>query len=182
MKKRKKKAVINTSLIEIICDLDRLVKAPGISNFVKSRNIASLVNCSTTSVTRILAAWTRTEYSTDWKVVLDKYRELNDEEQLIRMYKHEGEVMSTNVITIEKNVPIPNPITNGRGGSYKYNFLSDLEIGDSFVINGNMPDYTPKAVRCVVYEKCKELGMSVTIRTLEGRSDSPQKIRVWRTA
>jgi len=185
MKKRKKKTAITTNLIETICILSRLVEQEGVarvSNFVKSRNIASLVGCSTTSVTRVLTAWTRVDKVTDWKVVLGKYKELNDEEQLKRMYKKEGEVMSTNVITIEKNIPIPRPLTNGRGGSYKYNFLSDLEIGDSFVINGNMPDYTPKAVRCQVYEKCKDMGMTVTIRTLEGRSDKPEKIRVWRTA
>ena len=89
--------------------------------------------------------------------------------------------MSTNIITIEKDIPVPEPIIE-RGVSHKYNFLSNLEVGDSFMINGNMPDYTPKAVRCQAYDKCKKMGMTITIRTLEGKSDKPKKIRVWRIA
>ncbi len=45
-----------------------------------------------------------------------------------------------------------------------------------------MPDYTPGALRSKAYELCKEMGMKITIRTLEGPSDKPKKIRVWRTA
>ena len=90
--------------------------------------------------------------------------------------------MSTNVITIEKNIPIPEPMITNGGRTGKYKFLSNLEVGDSFVVNGQMPDYSPKSVRCQVYEKSKQLGMTVTVRTLEGTSDKPTKIRIWRTA
>ena len=93
---------------------------------------------------------------------------------------NKGEVMSTNVIMIERNIPIPLPQTGHKGPHKKYNFLTSLEIGDSVEINGNMPDYSPKAVRCKAYELCKELGMTITIRTLEGTSDTPKKIRIWR--
>ena len=180
MKKRRKKAIITTQLIERICAINKVIGLR-MTLYAKSKHISLLVGCSNTSVQRIIKAHIATNYSTDWKIVLNEYRDLNDEEQLIRMYKNEGEVMSTNIITIEKGIPIPNP-TTARGGAQKYDFLKGLEIGDSFVVNGHMPDFTPKAVRCQVYDKCKELGMTVTIRTLEGKSDSPQKIRVWRTA
>jgi len=180
MKKKRKKAVITAKLIEKVCTINKLIGL-SMTLYAKSKHISLLVGCSHTSVQRIIKAHIASGYSTDWKVVLKEYRGLNDEEQLIRMYKQEGEVMSTNIITIEKNVPIPDPIRPlGRG--MKYDFLKTLEVGDSFVVNGQTPDFTPKAVRCQVYEKSKELNMTVTIRTLKGKSDSPEMIRVWRIA
>jgi len=180
MKKRIKKAVITAKLIEKVCTINKIIGLR-MTLYAKSKHIGLLIGCSHTSVRRIIKAHIAKNYSTDWKVVLKEYRGLSDEEQLIRMYKHEGEVMSTNIITIEKGVPIPTP-NIVRGPAQKYDFLKTLEIGDSFAVNGQMPDFTPKAVRSQVYDKCKELGMTVTIRTLEGKSDSPEKIRIWRTA
>jgi len=87
--------------------------------------------------------------------------------------------MSTNVITIEKNVPRPN-VHRGTGGlTPKYDFLSTLEIGDSFVINGNMPDYKPTC-SSTLYAQAKERGLKVSIRTEEGPAKLPTRIRVWR--
>ena len=90
----------------------------------------------------------------------------------------------TNVITIEKNIPIPT--ITGRGAGDKYAFMELLESGDSFVINGNTPDMTPKAVKCWVYNQRKKgktpelRARRYTIRTLSGKSISPVSIRVWR--
>ena len=87
--------------------------------------------------------------------------------------------MSTNVITIEKNVPRP-PIRMRDGKRAKYDFLSTLEIGDSFVINGNMPDYKP-GCSSTLYAQAKDRDLRISIRTEEGPSDKPTRIRVWRT-
>ena len=87
--------------------------------------------------------------------------------------------MSTNVITIEKNVPRP-PIRIRDGRRAKYDFLSTLEIGDSFVINGNMPDYKPTC-SSTLYAQAKDRDLRISIRTEEGPSDQPTRIRVWRT-
>ena len=88
--------------------------------------------------------------------------------------------MSTNVITIEKNVPRP-IVNRGTGGlTPKYDFLSTLEIGDSFVINGNMPDYKP-GCSSTLYAQAKDRDLRISIRTEEGPSDKPTRIRVWRT-
>ena len=181
MPKKKKKAIINVELIKAICTIAGISVSKQ-SIYAKSNYISSLVGCSNTSVRRVLEAHKATKYSTDWRVVLKMYRELLDEKQLIQMYKNEGKVMSTNVIRIERNVPIPKPNIGHRGPNKKYEFLTNLEVGDSFEINGNMPDYTPESVRSKAYEICKELGMTITIRTIEGSSDTPKKIRVWRTA
>ena len=86
--------------------------------------------------------------------------------------------MSTNVITIEKNVPRP-LVTRGNGHHPNYEFLSTLEIGDSFVINGNMPDYKPTC-SSTLYAQAKERGLKVSIRTEEGPAKLPTRIRVWR--
>ena len=51
-----------------------------------------------------------------------------------------------NVITIEKNIPIPEPRIAG-GRKFLYGFLRSVEVGDSFVINGNTPGFTQKVVR-----------------------------------
>ena len=86
-----------------------------------------------------------------------------------------------NVITIEKNIPIP-AIVNGRGCAEKYNFIQTMEIDDSFKINGNTPDYRAHRVRQYVYsgKTAKRYGMRFSIRTLEGPCKKPTAIRVWR--
>ena len=84
-----------------------------------------------------------------------------------------------NIITIEKNIPMPEIC--GRGCSQKYNFMDTMEIGDSFYINGNTPDFSTTTVRSHVYKRNAETEQSYTIRTMKGNSSKPQAIRVWRT-
>ena len=84
-----------------------------------------------------------------------------------------------NVITIEKNIPIP-AIVNGRGCAEKYNFIKTMEIDDSFKINGATPDFSPVGVRAHVYGLNSTTDRSYTIRTIEGSSSNPDAIRVWR--
>lgn len=90
----------------------------------------------------------------------------------------------TNVITIEKNVPIPMIIA--RGCADKYLFTHQLDVTDSCVINGNTPDMTPKSVRCWIYNQRTKATTSelrarrYTIRTLSGPSKNPTSIRIWR--
>lgn len=87
---------------------------------------------------------------------------------------------NTNVITIEKNIPVPAVITRNRD---KYMFLQNMVVGDSFVINGNTPDYSPESSRNYIYaEHSKKHNRRYTIRTLSGQSDKPTAIRVWRVA
>jgi|TARA_R110000824_G_scaffold2197_8_gene10334 hypothetical protein len=85
-----------------------------------------------------------------------------------------------NVITIEKNIPIP-AVINGRGCEEKYNFIKDMEIDDSFKINGVTPDFSPVGVRAHVYGLNSSTERTYTIRTIEGHSSNPIAIRVWRT-
>ena len=85
-----------------------------------------------------------------------------------------------NIITIEKNVPIPTPL-RGLNAS-KYKFMRKMDIGDSFVINGNTPDYDAAKVRSYIYSSKtnQRYGMKFSVRTLEGPSKEPTAIRVWR--
>ena len=85
-----------------------------------------------------------------------------------------------NVITIEKDVPIPTIIRPFDYG--KYEFMRGMEVGDSFKINGNTPDYKAHRVRQYVYsgKTAKRYGMRFSIRTLEGPCKKPTAIRVWR--
>jgi len=91
----------------------------------------------------------------------------------------------TNVITIEKNIPIP-PYSRGGGVFGKYNFIEVLIAGDSFVVNGNTPDITPRAIKCWIYNqrtkgKTADLrSRRYTMRTLSGSSLNPTSIRIWR--
>ena len=88
--------------------------------------------------------------------------------------------MKTNVITIEKEVPIPELRYNN--GKVKYKFLDNMEVGDSFIINGNTPDYRPKGVRQYLYGQHFKTGHKrrYTIRTLSGPNENPNSIRCWR--
>lgn len=85
-----------------------------------------------------------------------------------------------NVITIEKDVPIPPIIRPFDYG--KYEFMRGMEVGDSFKINGNTPDYKAHRVRSYVYsgKTAKRYGMRFSIRTLKGPCKKPTAIRVWR--
>ena len=84
-----------------------------------------------------------------------------------------------NVITIEKDVPIPE--TRVGYNRLKYTFLKTMKVGDSFCINGNTPNYNPKAVRSHVYGRhSTKTQTRYTVRTLRGGTDSPLAIRVWR--
>ena len=93
--------------------------------------------------------------------------------------------MSTNVIRIDKNIPLPQ--ASGRGGLIgKYDFILGLEEGDSFVINGNTPDITPRAIKCWVYNQPRKgkttsaRNRKYACRTLGGTSTNPTSIRIWR--
>lgn len=74
--------------------------------------------------------------------------------------------MSTNY-KIEKNIPITNI------GSYKrkheYAFLKELEIGDSFLIDGELKD-TMRLTSC-----CRRLGFNTSQRKI-----SSNQYRLWR--
>ena len=84
-----------------------------------------------------------------------------------------------NVITIEKNVPIPE--LSWSCNTTKYNFMDNLELTDSFYINGNTPDFSPVSVRSYVYGLNSKTDRKYTIRTIEGPSKNPVAIRIWRT-
>ena len=88
--------------------------------------------------------------------------------------------LETNVITIEKNIPIPD--RNHHHAISKYHFVKKMEIGDSFKINGNTPNFSPKRVRQYMYNlnARKSLKMKFTVHTLKGTGPNPDSIRVWR--
>ena len=89
-------------------------------------------------------------------------------------------MQNTNVITIESGIPIPE-VAWARTTA-KYNFMDNLNVTDSFAINGNTPDFTPKGVRQHLYGKhhVKNSNRRYTIRTTSGHHSKPRAIRVWR--
>ena len=88
--------------------------------------------------------------------------------------------IETNVITIEKNIPIPD--RNHYNAVSKYSFVHNMEVGESFKINGNTPDFNPKRVRQYMYNlnAKKSLAMRFTVHTIDGTGRKPKAIRVWR--
>ena len=95
-----------------------------------------------------------------------------------------GRTMKTtgvNIITIEKNVPLPKRLRGVRE-SFKYVFMNRMQVGDSFSVNEDHPDYSPHAVRCYVHSKRARTGSrKYATRTIKGNSKNPTAIRVWRT-
>ena len=88
-------------------------------------------------------------------------------------------MQNVNIITIEKNIPIP-PVVWERANPEKYNFIHSMEVGDSFKVNGNTPNFFPTTVRSHIYGINSKGKKQFTIRTLEGCSQNPIAIRVWR--
>ena len=86
-----------------------------------------------------------------------------------------------NVITIEKNIPIPT-LTWSTRNPEKYRFVQAMELLDSFKVNGNTPDFSPSTVRSYIYGLNSKGERKFTIRTLDGHSNNPKAIRVWRIA
>tara|TARA_Y100001938_G_scaffold141482_1_gene211314 strand:- start:1431 stop:1706 length:276 start_codon:yes stop_codon:yes gene_type:complete len=87
---------------------------------------------------------------------------------------------NTNIITIEKGVEMPP--ARGYTNHDKYNFVDKMDIGDSFVINDNTPDFSPENTRKHMYLRNarKKSGVKYAVRTISGHSKTPEAIRVWR--
>ena len=94
--------------------------------------------------------------------------------------------MIPNVIRIDKDVPIPSRMFFGRHS--RYGFIKELEIGDSFVVNGNTPDFNPKGAMSTVYSLAcgfrkkggKFSNFRVSCRVLRGTHSNPRSVRIWR--
>ena len=93
--------------------------------------------------------------------------------------------MIPNVIKIDRNVPVPKMLYHRTS---RYDFLKHLDVGDSFVINGDTPDYNPKQASSSCYSFALSLrrkgGMHknfrIACRTLEGSFRRPRSVRIWR--
>ena len=88
-------------------------------------------------------------------------------------------------IKIRSNVTLPpifRPVMN------KYGFISLLEIGQSFEVNGDTPDYKAKSLAPAAYSvashvrKTTNRKFKIACRTIEGTSTNPIRSACWRTA
>ena len=93
----------------------------------------------------------------------------------------------SNVIHIRNNVPLPSPVMTRQLS--KYGFISMLEVGQSFEINGDTPDYNAKSLAPAAYAVAKHIRentrhrkFTVACRTLEGTSKKPVVVGCWRIA
>ena len=97
-----------------------------------------------------------------------------------------------NVIKIDKNIPLPK-VTHANRRSH-FHFLKSLEVGDSFMVNGNTPNLSPKSAMTACYSLAKKYrdlsvrgssdyqlrNFRISIRTQEGTSLKPKSVRIWR--
>ena len=98
--------------------------------------------------------------------------------------------MSTNIIKIEKNIPMPIPTQRGYGRTSRLSFIKEIEVGDSFVINGLTPDITPKSAISSVYSLATKLrkkggqyyNFRMAVKILQGNAKNPRSVRIWRVA
>ena len=90
-------------------------------------------------------------------------------------------------ILIRNNVPLPSP---DRGNTLsKYGFISTLEVGESFEVNGDTPDYKAKSLAPAAYAIAKHVRtttrnkkFTVACRTVHGTCKEPTVVGCWRTA
>ena len=86
-------------------------------------------------------------------------------------------------IKIRSNVDLP-PVF--RNGMLKYGFISLLEPGQSFEVNGDTPEYKPKSLSAAAYSvashvrKTTNKKFRISCRTIEGTSTNPIRSAVWR--
>tara|TARA_R100000656_G_scaffold29133_1_gene25446 strand:+ start:138 stop:458 length:321 start_codon:yes stop_codon:yes gene_type:complete len=88
-------------------------------------------------------------------------------------------------IKIRNNVSLPpvfRPVMN------KYGFISLLEVGESFEVNGDTPEYRAKSLAPAAYtvashvRKTTNKNFKIACRTIEGTSSEPIRSAVWRVA
>ena len=94
-------------------------------------------------------------------------------------------------IKIRNNVELPCP---ERGNLVsKYGFISTLEVGESFEVNGDTPDYKAKSLAPAAYAIAKHVRtttdrtirnkkFTVACRTVHGTCKDPLVVGCWRTA
>jgi len=90
-------------------------------------------------------------------------------------------------ITIRNNVPLPSP---ERGNIYsKYDFIRTLEVGESFEVNGDTPEFKAKSLAPAAYAVAKHVRsttrnkkFTVACRTVHGTCKEPTVVGCWRTA
>ena len=93
----------------------------------------------------------------------------------------------TNVIHIRNNVPLTSPIMTRQLS--KYGFISTLEVGESFEVNGDTPEFKARSLAPAAYAVAKYVRTStrnkkftIACRTLHGTCKDPLVVGVWRTA
>ena len=77
-------------------------------------------------------------------------------------------IIENTMLHIDKNIPIPD--SSGRGRKTEY-ILPELEVGDSFFVEGETSKYLAK----LFYQK-KKRNYELTARTMDGG------VRIWRAA
>ena len=88
-------------------------------------------------------------------------------------------------IKIRSNVSLP-PVF--RSMMNKYGFISLLEVGESFEVNGDTPEYRAKSLAPAAYtvashvRKTTNRSFKVACRTIEGTSSEPIRSAGWRVA
>ena len=88
-------------------------------------------------------------------------------------------------IKIRSNVDLP-PVH--RSMMNKYGFISLLEVGESFEVNGDTPNYKAKSLSAAAYSvashvrKTTNKKFRVACRTVEGTSANPIRSACWRIA
>jgi len=88
--------------------------------------------------------------------------------------------MRSTVFVMEQNIPMPK-LKVIRGES-KYDFMKDMSIGDSFVVQHGSNGYSVNGFVQQCYKVSKETDCKYSYRTLSGSTKSPSnwKVRIWR--
>jgi len=88
-------------------------------------------------------------------------------------------------IKIRSNMSLP-PVR--KNVMNKYGFITTLEVGESFEVNGDTPDYKAKSLAPAAYSvasqyrKTTNKNFKVACRTIEGTSSNPIRSACWRVA
>jgi len=119
---------------------------------------------------------------------MERTRNQQQKGEIMLVDNHNMTIVTTTVpkcIKIRSNVELPPAF---KLTSHRYEFITDMKVGESFEVNGDTPDYKPKSLASGVYQvaskyrKTTGKTFKVACRTIEGTSSDPIRSACWRVA
>jgi len=119
---------------------------------------------------------------------MERTRNQQQKGEIMLVDNHNMKIVTTTVpkcIKIRSNVELPPAF---KLTSHRYEFITDMKVGESFEVNGDTPNYKAKSLSAAAYSVASHIRKTtnkkfrVACRTVEGTSANPIRSACWRIA